>query len=422
MSVVLAVEETGPCRRQLKIEVPIPAVEAETSRVVEEYGRRARIPGFRKGKVPPAVVRRHFGEDIRREVMERLVPRYWRQAAAESGIQPLRSPRVEALDFKDGEPLVFTAVVEVRPQIELRNTADFALPELGVEAAPDEIENAIADLRRSHAAWMPVERPAARGDRVEAELLEIGGDGEAKPQPIAFEVGDPQVWTELAVLEGLAAGQQAEFTRKEGEGEAAHAHAYRATVQAVREANLPELDLEFVRHFGDFADVEAFRVDVAGRLRAAKRAERARRRETALLDQLIERHPIPLPEGVVHEEVEGMLVDYAQGLSSRGVDPQQANLDWQALGEQAKPQAERRVHARLLLDAISEERKIEVGEEEFQRALEAIARAEGRSPLAVRQALDESGRLEGLRAQMRREKTVRNLLGEPESTGPAAGS
>ena len=140
-----------------------------------------------------------------------------------------------------------------------------------------------------------------------------------------------------------------------------------------------------------------------------------RQRETAMLDQLTERHPIPLPEGVVHREVDELLRDYAENLARRGIDLEGAGLDWQRLGEQAKPQAERRVKARLLLDAISEQEKIEIGEEEFEQALALLARAQGIPTPALRQRLDEAGQLIGLRAQMRREKTVRRLLGAPET-------
>src|SRR5262245_27108665 len=113
MSVVLSVEDVGPSKKQLTIEVPAPAVEAETFRVEREYGSRARIPGFRQGKVPTAVVRRHFGKEIEREVVERLVPRYWKQAQAEAEIEPLLPPDVDRIeDVKPGEPMTFTATVE----------------------------------------------------------------------------------------------------------------------------------------------------------------------------------------------------------------------------------------------------------------------------------------------------------------------
>jgi trigger factor len=186
-------------------------------------------------------------------------------------------------------------------------------------------------------------------------------------------------------------------------------------LQELKEAKLPALDDEFAKHLGRFESVAELEKDVARRISAAKSEDALRQRETAMLDQLTERHPIPLPEGVVRSETEELLREYAESLVRRGVDLEAAGFDWQKLGEQAKPQAERRVKARLLLDAISQKEGIEVGEEEFEQALSLLARAQGVATLALRQRMDESGQLPVLRARMRREKTVRRLLGEPES-------
>ena len=119
MSVVVSVEDVGPCRKQLTIEVPQPAVEAETRRIVGEFRKRARIPGFRKGKVPAELVRQRYEREIDQEVVDRLVPRYWHQAEAESELDALLPPRVEQVDHDPGVSLRFTATVEVRPQIEI---------------------------------------------------------------------------------------------------------------------------------------------------------------------------------------------------------------------------------------------------------------------------------------------------------------
>lgn len=425
MSVVLSVEDVGPCRRQLKIEVPQPAVEAEAARVLGDYGRRARIPGFRKGKVPPALVRRHFGKEIDQEVLERLVPRYWRQAAAEKGIEALLPPRVGDVDLAEGKPLTFTAVVEVRPEIELRNTSDFDLPNPPVEASKEEVRSALDDLRRGHARWIPVERAAATGDRARIAIRELGGDGadEATDQEMEIEVGSPQIWEELSLaVTGLAPGQEGRFERQEGEGEQARTRSFAARLVELKEPKLPELDAEFAAHLGKFASVEELEADIAKRLSAVKQDEARRQREVAMLDQLTERHTFPLPDGVVHEEVENLLRDYAESLARRGVDLEKAELDWQKLGEQARPQAERRVRARLLLDAIAGRDAVEVGEEEFEQALALMARVQGLPTVAMRQKLDENGQLAGLRAQMRREKTVRRLLGEAEPVTAESGS
>jgi len=442
MSVVLNVEEIGPCRKELKIEIPAPAVDAETSRVLGEFGRKASLPGFRKGKVPQNLVQRHFGDDIRREVVERLVPRYFRQAVAEKGIDPLLAPEVEMAKVETGTGMTFIARVEVRPEIELRNYKDFSLPDPPVEATPDEVKTAIADLRLRHADWKPASRPAATGDRAKSELkpvlgpgdLEGAGGGEivAEAQTVDIEVGSQQIWDEISLaVAGLSVGQGSSFTRKEprapreereegdlrpdAPAEPLAERTFEVRLVELTEPILPALDDAFAAHLGKFTTVAELEADIARRISHAKRDDAMRQRETAMLDQLTERHPIPLPEGVVHREVDELLRDYAENLARRGIDLEGAGLDWQRLGEQAKPQAERRVKARLLLDAISEQEKIEIGEEEFEQALALLARAQGIPTPALRQRLDEAGQLIGLRAQMRREKTVRRLLGAPET-------
>lgn len=443
MSVVLNVEEIGPCRKELKIEIPAPAVDAETARVLGEFGRKASLPGFRKGKVPQSLVQRHFGDDIRREVVERLVPRYFRQAVAEKGIDPLLAPEVEMAPVQTGTGMTFLARVEVRPEIELRNYRDFSLPDPPLAATAEEVQTAIADLRLRHADWKPASRPAATGDRAKIELKPVidpaeAGAGEivAEAQAVDIEVGSPQIWEEISLaVAGLGVGQGSRFTRKEprapreereegdlrpdAPAEPLAERTFEVRLLELTEPILPALDDAFAAHLGKFANVAELEADIARRIGNAKRDDAMRQRETAMLDQLTERHPIPLPEGVVHREVDELLRDYAENLARRGVDLEGAGLDWQRLGEQAKPQAERRVKARLLLDAISEQEKIEVGEEEFEQALALLARAQGIPTPALRQRLDEAGQLVGLRAQMRREKTVRRLLGEPEAAAPA---
>lgn len=438
MSVVLNVEEIGPCRKELKIEIPAPAVEAETARVLGEFGRKASLPGFRKGKVPQSLVQRHFGDDIRREVVERLVPRYFRQAVAEKGIDPLLAPEVEMAKVESGAGMTFMARVEVRPEIELRNYKDFSLPSPPIAATAEEVTTAIADLRLRHAEWKAAARPAATGDRAKIELKPIlppaadaASEVVAEAQTVDIEVGSPQIWEEISLaVAGLSVGQGSRFTRKEpaaprsereegdlrpdAPAEPAVERSFEVRLVELSEPILPPLDDAFAAHLGKFSTVAELEADISRRIGNAKRDDALRQRETAMLDQLTERHPIPLPDGVVHREVDELLRDYAENLARRGVDLESAGLDWQRLGEQAKPQAERRVKARLLLDAISAQEKIEVGEEEFEQALALLARAQGIPTPALRQRLDEGGQLAGLRAQMRREKTVRRLLGESE--------
>jgi len=480
MSVVLSTKDVGPWRKQLTVEVPAPAVEAETERVVRELGQRVRLPGFRRGKVPAELVRRRFAKDIEREVIDRLVPRYWRQAQAESEIEPLLPPSVEEVgDFEPGGPLTFVATVETRPRVELGNLGDFHLPDPQVEPGELDVDKALDDLRMRFGEWVPVERPAARGDLVNAQITELplaaggagtgaaearhgdagasGGDDAAAEtaaasaakepavNPVEFEVGDQRVWDELSLaVSGLAAGQESSFTREappappsppapssdaagepaageegqEGAATGAPRRRFKVQVTAVKERELPALDDELAARVNpELGGLAELREMVARRLREARSEERDEQRQRALLEQLRERHPMDLPQGVVEREVEHLAADYAETFARRGVRPEQAGIDWQRVREEMRPHAERRVHSRLLLDAVADAEPVAVTDEEFERTLAALARAQKTTTPALRKALDENGRLATLREQLRREKTIRHLLGEPD---PAA--
>jgi len=463
MSVVLSMQDVGPWRKQLTVEVPAPAVEAETQRVVREYGQRVRIPGFRRGKVPSELVRRRFAKDIEREVIDRLLPRYWRQAQAESEIEPLLPPEVdEVRDLEPGGPLTFVATVETRPKFELGNIHDFQLPDPEIEPGELDVDKALDDLRVRFGEWVPVERPAARGDLVSAQITELPekapdapenpetaaaadapgnsaadsppGTAGSKVQPVEFEVGDERVWEELSLaVSGLAAGQEAPFTHEEGAVPPAPAggqpdagatgagpRRFKVQVVAVKERELPALDDELAARVNpELGGLTALRELVSRRLREARIEERAELRQRALLDQLRERHPMELPQGVLQHEVEHLAGDYAESLARRGVRPEQAGLDWQRIREEMRPLAERRVHARLLLDAVAEAEPVVVTDEEFERALAILARAQKTTTPALRKALDENGRLAPLREQMRRDKTMRHLLGESPAAAAA---
>lgn len=421
MSVVQSIEDVGPSRKQVRIEVPAQAVDAETERVVQEYGRSLKLPGFRPGKVPTGVVRQRFREDIDREVVERLVPRYWREAQAEAELDPITDPRLAGVDEREeGDPLVFTAQVELRPEIEVGELSGLTVPEPPGEPTDEEVAAALEELRRRAGEWTRVERPAGQGDRVQVEISEVregeGSEAEVEPDTIEVEVGSPRIWEELSVaLTGLSEGQKGEFERMEDEGGEVSKRSFRFRVLRVEEQELPALDDELAREIGDFESLDELRQAVRERLAEEKRAEGRAARERALLDQLRERHPLEVPEGLVNEEMQGLVREYAESLARQGLDLEQAEIDWAAVAEEAKPAAEKRVHARLVLDAVAGKLDLAVSEDELDATLASFARNEGVSAAQARRALERDGRLEGVRAQLLRAKTVRHLLGEDEA-------
>jgi trigger factor len=429
MSVVLSIEDTGVCRKQVTVEVPPDEVEAATRRVVQEYARSVRVPGFRRGKVPAELVLRRYRDEIQRDVVERLVPDFWERARAEQGLDTMGQPRLEEVgEVGEGEPLRFVAVVEVRPPVELGDL-DFELPEVAVEPGDEEVEAALEDLRRQAGRWVDVGRAAARGDlaalRVHEERGDApDGDAPAAGQEVEIEVGDPRVWEELSLaVTGLTAGQEGRFTRRPDEGAEGTPRHFRVEVTAVRERELAPLDEELAKKAG-LDGVEALRQAMVDRLRHGKEHEREQKRRESLLEQLRQRYPLPIPQGAVDAEVERMANDFAHDLAHRGIDPGEAQVDWQRLAAEMRSPAERRVHERLLLDAVAAHLGIEVRQEDVAAALGAIARAQKTTVDRVREAL---GGAAGLASRMRRDRAVGRLLGddavaqdEPEGATVAA--
>ena len=413
MSVVSSIENLGPCLKRVEIEVPAPAVDAETMRVVRDYGRNVRIPGFRKGKVPANLVQQRFRGEIEKEVLDRLVPRYWKQAEAEASLEPLLPPSVGDVELQKGEPLTFTATVEVRPELELGDLDHFELPNTETEPTADEVDEALGNLQSQVGEWVETDRAAVRGDLVSMESQELDDEGEAlqETQSLDVEVGSPRVWEELSLaLTGLEAGQESEFRRQEEvDGETRVRH-FRVKAGVVKEKDLPPLDDEFAAKLGEFENLEALRDQVEERLRVEKRDHAQNEKEQAVLEQLRDRHPLELPRGVVEEETRHLLQEYAESLGHQGVELEKAKIDWEGLAQEVRPQAERRVHVRLLLDAVADNDDIQVEPEEFEARLAELAKAQGQTTSAIRAALGKSGQLESMGRQMRRRKTIDRLL------------
>jgi trigger factor len=301
----------------------------------------------------------------------------------------------------------------------------FDLPNPPGDPSDQEVDEAIEDIRGKVAKRVEVDRPATQGDTVAGNLsrhetAEAGaGEESANTQAVEFEVGDESVWEELSLaVTGRSVGQTADFERSEPEGDEPQIKRFSLEITAIKERELAELDDAFAASLGDFKSFDDFQADVRGRVRMAKEQNRRHLRERALLDQLRERHSFELPEGVVHKEIEQLLREYAEELTARGADLNSESIDWKELGEQARPQAERRVHARLLLDAAAEKMDLATSEAEFEAALTEIARAQGKSAMSLRSDLDKAGKLSDLRSQLLRQKVIRTLLQEGADEEP----
>ncbi|MEM9292685.1 MAG: trigger factor [Acidobacteriota bacterium] len=443
MSVVQSIEDAGPSRKRLAIEIPAAAVEAETQRVVGEFSRHAEIPGFRKGKVPKSLVKKRFREPIQQEVEERLLPRYWELAKAESALDALLPPEVEKVEFEaeSEDPMIFVALVDVRPDVEVTDARTIELPDPTLEVSDDEVGETLEDLRRRRGNWVPVDRAAAQGDLVSIELVPVEGgaadEGEGEedaadqePRNLSIEIGDSRVPEELSLaVTGLKEGQETEYTvapptveEETSDEERPEARSFRVKVTAVKERELVDLDDEFAKDLGQYETLDQLKDDIRAQLSETKERTRSEERRRALLDGLRERYPLELPDRVVAQQLDELLRDYAGELHRRGVDVENANIDWAGVRDSLEDQAKKRVHSRLLLDAVVAQENLRATESDLESALQSIAQMEGVSPQSVRQSLDRSGRLGELRSQLDRDIAVQVLVGERDEPTSNDGS
>lgn len=429
MTVVVSKRDVGVCRQEFEIEVPASEVDAEYLRVARDYRRRARIDGFRKGKAPLDLVRQRFAGSIGEDVSERLAPKYWQRAREEDGVHAMLPPSVAPVQAAPGQPLRFTVTVDVEPEVEIGESRSFELPRPETEPSEAEVDELLEQVRLQRSTWVPVERAAARGDRVRGRIHrgampgyepDAAAEGDETDHDqrgpathdIDLELGDERAWPELTDnLTGMSAGRKADFERTETDDDVERQRGYEIEVDEVLERKLPDVDDDWASGLAAAIEtVDDLRRQLGDQVRAQKVEQAGQQRTDALLDQLRERYPVTLPEAVVEREALHMARSYANNLARQGFDFERQQLPWEQLMEEIRPQAEKRAHSSFLLDRIARDDGVEATAEDLERALEIMARARNTNRGRLRRELERDGGLELLRVELRRDRTVQALL------------
>jgi trigger factor len=421
---IVATKEESPTRTVLEIEVPAERVEETIAETVRSYARRAAIPGFRKGKAPESVVRQRFGDQIRADALEALLPDAVGEAIREKQLAILGRPRVEDLQWEPPGPIRFSARLDLKPAVDPGDWRGVTVEDQPVDPSEEEVSKVIDRIREAHAEFHPVEgRAAAPGDFAVADIagtfVEILAPGQNprtfKDEKLTLEVGHADSMPEINdALRGSLPGETRSFRKTfpddfpndEFKGKTVD---YQVTLAAVKEKRLPSLDDEFARSVGDGQTVETLRDRVGARLRAEREQDRRRKFRRSILDVLLSRQQIPAPEVLVESETASALRDYARYLAASGVDPEKE--DWAKLQEEARPGAERRVREYLLLDAIADREGVTVTDTELEAEFKRAAAQRGVDPGTLREQMAEAGGIEALRDEIRLSKVVDLLIG-----------
>jgi trigger factor len=423
MAMKVEVEEMGACKRRLQVQETPEVVREAWESAFTRVQREAKLPGFRKGKVPRSMIKLHFADDVRQEVARRLIPDVYRQALAEAQLKPVEEPDLQEVRLEEDAPLSFSAVVEIKPTIELAPYSGLAVSHTPKAFGDDEVDEAINQFREQHAEFRAVERAADLGDLVIVDYTLTPEGMEARNETGAsFMVGQGQVMPEMeeAVI-GLVPGasrqirlrfpddHRTEALRgKSGEGS--------ITLREVKEKILPTVDDEFAKTVGSFETLEALRTELRKELEARRERENRHALEEAVVDALLAGHEFQVPEALVLRQV-GHLIEHArERVRRQGVDPDRLPWDYQKLLGELRPGAEKAVRRTLLLEAIAEQEGLTPTDAEVDAEIERIAEANQRPAPAVRRMMEQEGDLDGLKFSMRERRTVDFLVQHAQVT------
>ena len=324
-----AVETLSPTRVKLTVEVPFEELKPSVEAAYRKIARQINVPGFRRGKVPPMVIDQRIGRElVLDEAVNDALPQFYLKALQDNDVQALSQPEVDVTDFTDGQELAFSAELDVRPQIQLPDYEGLEVSVDDLEVSDDDVEEQLQALRERFATLSSVDRPAEDGDFVTIDLA-ASRDGvaieEAQASGMSYNVGSGTMLDGLdEAVRGLSAGDSATFASQLSGGELAGQDVdVEVRVQAVKEQQLPSLDDDFAQTASEFDTVDELREDLRARLERGKRLEQAAAARDAVLEALMERVEVPLPESAVEEEFQSWRQAIRDQLGYAGLNEEQ---------------------------------------------------------------------------------------------------
>jgi len=432
----------GECEREITIEIPAETFQQEFDRQVQRYQKLARIPGFRKGKVPATMIRNRFASEINSEVIESLLPTHFRQEVDKQNLKPISQPRIYDLQINPGAPLRFKAAFEILPEIDVAGYESLTAEKGDVSISDKEVEDELHALREQQASYDAVdeERPLQEGDWAmvsftgtpklapkSSGLVDAAGNPIASSEEPAASDEKPPVQMDEVLVEIGGTNTVKEFTEnllgaKSGEERsfevsypadyseqrlAGKTLVYRVQVKGIKKKSVPVLDDAFAKELGDFQDLSDLRGKLRQQMEANKRHQIEHAAKDKLIEQLVERNNFPVPESLIDQQTNSRLERGFRALAAQGMRVEDIKkMDMQRLKAGQREAAIREVKASLILDKIAENENIEATEEDVSRELERLSVQMKQPVEALRQRLTREGALDKIRDRIRNEKTL----------------
>ncbi|TIC86746.1 trigger factor [Nocardioides sp. GY 10113] len=426
-----AVETLSPTRAKLTVEVPFEELKPSLDAAYKKIAKQINIPGFRRGKVPPQVIDRQVGRGVvLDEAINEVLPKAYTEALQSNDLTPLAQPEIEVTKFEDNDGLEFTAEVDVKPEIVVPEYDGVEAEVEDLEVTDEDVAEQVEALRARFGTLSDVERPVATDDFVVIDLAATQ-DGEAvegaEVSDFSYQVGKGGMIDGLdEALAGLSAGDSTTFTTQLVSGDLVGQDVEVAvTVKQVQEQELPELDDDFAKDASEFDTLEELTADVRERLSRGKRLEQASAARDAVLEVLLEKVEIPLPESMVAEELTARRQSVEQQLGFAGITLEKYLEDEGQTQEEFEADLERRVRdavaAQFLLDEIAVKEEIGVDQNELTQHMIRRAQQSGQDPQQFVNHMLEHNHVPELVAEIRRGKALA-LIVEGATVKDASGN
>ena len=406
------IEKLSPTRVRINVEVPFTELQPDFDRAYKQLAQQVRLPGFRPGKAPAKLLEARVGRGaVLEQVVNDALPARYSEAISSGDLRPLGQPDIEVTRMQDGEELVFTAEVDVRPDIELPDLSAMKIAVDPVEITDEDVDAQLQSLRARFGTLKGVQRPAENGDFVSLDLsAEVNGEEipDGKADGLSHEIGSGQLIDGLdEAIIGLSEGESKTITTKLVAGEhSGEDAAVTVTVKSLKERELPDADDEFAQLASEFDTMEALRENLVEQVRRVKRIHQAEKIRDSALETLLEMVDVPLPEAIVaaqvdsalHNAIHGMDHDedkFAEALAAQGSSREQFDAE-------TREAAEKAVKTQLLMDAIADELDIQVGESDLSERLVLMSRQYGIEPQQLVNLLQQQNQLPVVYADVRR--------------------
>lgn len=410
MEIQIKTKKSEGLERLLEVSVSVETVRVAEDKAAKKYATQARLPGFRPGKAPAAIVRKKFGEAIRQAALETLVQDAFKEVMEREKLQPASQPHVHDLHFDEGKPLTFELHVEVRPEVKLDRTSGFRVKRPEKNVGETQLSEQLDTLRDQRAAWTPVDGKPMPGDQVTVNLAtaEDGGAmSDAKEYRLVIGEGQAIAAIEELILEA-APGQTIERPVKwpedfPDEAQRGKTKPVRVELLDVKRKSLPALDDAFAREVGDFDSLDALKTAVKADLESHAERDSESQLRQQLIDEVISANPFDVPEGWVAELSDSYLKQFQVPEEERP-----------RFAQEFRPVAERQVRRDLVIETIAEREGLTATEADIDDRVADVANKRGSNPSEVYASLQKAGRLREIERSITEEKVFEWLTSRNE--------